>query len=91
MKLGIAIVVLELSWEKTYSRTKLCDGAQMANFCILYFQRASCSKFQTCILNLHWGHIMCGSMVDIQSATAESRREKKKKGNKERRNHSCKI
>jgi len=30
---------------------------------------------------------MCGSMVDIQSATAEIRRGKKK----ERRNHSCII
>ena len=25
----------------------------MAIFCILHFQRAACSKFQTCILNLH--------------------------------------
>jgi len=35
--------------------TKLCkcNGAQMANFCVLYFQRAACSTFQTCILNLH--------------------------------------
>jgi len=30
-------------------------GARMANFwwCILYFQWAACSIFQTCILNLH--------------------------------------
>jgi len=28
-------------------------GVQMAIFCILYFQRAVCSTFQTCILNLH--------------------------------------
>ena len=33
--------------------TKLCDGAQMATFCVLYFQRAACSTFQTCILNSH--------------------------------------
>jgi len=33
-------------------------------------------------------HIMCGSVVDIQSETAENRREKKKE---EERNHSCKI
>jgi len=33
-----------------YSLTKLCDGAQMATFCILNFQRATCSKFQTCIV-----------------------------------------
>ena len=37
-----------------YSSTKLCDGAQIANFCILHFlQRAACSIFQTCILNSH--------------------------------------
>jgi len=35
------------------------------------------------ILNSHKGHIMCGSMVDIQSATAEIRRGKKKKKKKE--------
>jgi len=39
------------------SPTKLCDGAQMAiflhHFCVLYFQRAACSTFQTCILNSH--------------------------------------
>ena len=32
--------------------------------------------FQICILNSH--HIMCGSMVDIQSTTAEIRRGRKK-------------
>jgi len=36
----------------TLSPTKLCDGAQMAIFCVLYFQRAPCSTFQTCILKL---------------------------------------
>jgi len=25
----------------------------LTTFCVLYFQRAACSKFQTCILNLH--------------------------------------
>jgi len=35
---------------RRYSPTKLCDGAQMAIFCILYFQRARYSTFQTCIL-----------------------------------------
>jgi len=54
----------------------LCDGAKMAIFCVLYFQPAACSTFQTCILNLHYGHTMCGSMVDIQSAAAEIRRGK---------------
>jgi len=29
------------------------DGAQMANFWALHFQRAGCSAFQTCILNPH--------------------------------------
>jgi len=50
-----------------YSRTKLCNGAQMAIFCVLYFSEPRAySRFQTCILNSHYGHIMCGSMVDIQ-------------------------
>jgi len=57
----------------------LCDGAQMANFCVLYFQRSACSTFQTCILYSHKGDIMCESAVDIQFATAENRRGKKKK------------
>jgi len=42
---------------RRYSPTNLCDGAQIAiflrNFCVLYFQRAACSTFQTCILNSH--------------------------------------
>jgi len=42
---------------RRYSPTKLCDGARMAIFsdfiCVLYLQRASCSTFQTCILNSH--------------------------------------
>jgi len=36
---------------RRYSRTKLCDGAHRAIFCVLYFQRAAFSTFQTCILN----------------------------------------
>jgi len=32
---------------------KVCDGAEMAIFCVLYFQRAACNTFQTCILNSH--------------------------------------
>ena len=28
-------------------------GDFLRNFCLLYFQRAACSTFQTCILNLH--------------------------------------
>jgi len=48
-------------------------------FCIMYFQWVVCSTFQTCIVNSHEGHTMCGSMVDIQSAMAEIRRGKKKR------------
>jgi len=51
----------------------------LRHFCVLYFQRAACITFQTCILNSHEGHTMCGSMVDIQSPTAEIRRGTKKK------------
>jgi len=47
-------------------------------FCVLYFQRSACSTFQTCILNSHYGHILCRSMVDIQSASTEIRRGIKK-------------
>jgi len=64
---------------RRYSPTKLCDGAKIPIFCVLYFQRAACSTFQTRILNSHYGHTMCGSMVDIQSATAEIRRGKKER------------
>jgi len=34
---------------------------------------------------------MCGSMADIQSATAEIRRDKKRKKEEEERNHRAKI
>jgi len=34
---------------------------------------------------------MCGSMVDMQSPTAEIRRGKKERKKKERRNHGAKI
>jgi len=57
------------------------------NFCVLHFQQATCSTFQTCILNSHYGHTMSRSMVDIQSATAEIRRGKKEK----ERNRRTKI
>ena len=65
-----------MPYVQRYNVTKLCNGAQMTNFCILYFQQVACSTFQTCILNWHLGHIMCGRTVDIQ---------------KRRRNHSGKI
>ena len=64
---------------------KLCDNAQMANFCVLYFQRAACSTFQTCILSSHKGHIMCENMVDMQSATAQNRRGKKEERRKKKK------
>ena len=48
------------------------------DFCVLHFQRATCSTFQTCILNSHYRATpLCRSMVDIQSATTEIRRGKK--------------
>jgi len=38
---------------RRYGPTNLCDGAEMAIFCVLYLQRTACSAFQTCILNSH--------------------------------------
>jgi len=55
------------------------NGAFLAILWVLHFQRSTCSTFQTCILNSHEGHIMCGSMVDIQTATLEIRRGKKER------------
>jgi len=40
----------------------LCDGAQTAifgDFCVLHFQQAACSTFQTCILNSHYKATPC--------------------------------
>ena len=36
------------------------DGDFLLHFCVLYLQRAACSRFQTCILNSHLGHTVCG-------------------------------
>jgi len=68
---------------RRYSPTKLCDGAHMAIFCVLYFPRAACisdlhSKFA---LRPHhvWkygGHPICDG---------ENRRGKKKKPQDENR------
>ena len=55
------------------------DGDFLSHFCVLHFQQAACSTLQTCILNLHYGHTMCRSMVNIHSGTAEIRRGKKRK------------
>ena len=70
-----------MTYLRRYSPTKLCDSAQMATF-----RRAACSTFQTCILNSRYGHTMCGSMVDIQSATPEIRRGKKRRKKKRDKN-----
>ena len=45
--------ILALVALRRYSPTKLCVGAEIAIFCVLYFQRAARSMFQTCILNSH--------------------------------------
>ena len=50
------------------------------NFCVLYFQQAASSTFQTCILNSQYGHAMCRSMADIQSVAKRLGKEKKKDG-----------
>jgi len=61
---------------------QICAMVPKCRFCVLYFQRAARSTFQTCILNSHEGHTMYRSMVDIQSATAEIRRGKKEERKK---------
>ena len=55
------------------------DGDFWWLFCVLCFQWAACSRFQTCILNSHSGHTMCGRMAHIQSAATEIRRRKKRR------------
>jgi len=67
------------------SPTELCDGVQMAIFWRFFASCISVSHVQH-VLDLHpkfalrpHRHTMCGSMVDIQSATAEIRRGKKNK------------
>ena len=62
------------------------DDNFLASFCVLYFQRAACSTFKTCIINSH-----CGSMVYIQSATAKIKRGNKKKKKKEEERNRMKI
>jgi len=54
---------------------KIVRWCQNGDFCVLYF---SASRVQH-ISDLHSKFTMCGSMVDIQSATAEIRRGKKRK------------
>jgi len=69
----------------------LCDGAEMAIFCVLYLQRAACSAFQACILNSHLGHTMCQSMVNIQSPTAEIRRGKKEEEERKKQDENIMV
>ena len=59
------------------SRWALADISSWRLFCVVHFQQAACSTFQTCILNSHYGHTISASMADIHSATAEIRRGKK--------------
>ena len=62
------------------SPTKLCDGAQMAIFCVIF---ASCisSEPRAAHFRPYSKFILrpCGSMVDIQSATAEARKRKEER------------
>ena len=51
----------------------------LATFCVLHFQGAACSTFQTCIWDSQKA-TSCVEVTDVQSATAEIRR-----GNKKRR------
>jgi len=65
----------DIAWQNS---TMVPRWRVLAIFCVLYFQGAACSTFQTYVLNSHY-HTVCGSMVDIQSATAEIRRGQKNK------------
>jgi len=62
-----------------YSPINLCDGAQMEIFCVILGPVFSASRVQR-VSDMHLkfalSHTMCGSMVDIQSATAVIRRGK---------------
>ena len=80
-RLSVRALVVKIQRDKV---VRWClDGDFWRLFCVLCFQRATCSRFQTCILNSHQGHTMCGSMADIKSVAAEIRRGKKKKKKKE--------
>ena len=50
--------------------------------CVLHFERAACSTFQTLHFKLALGHTMCGSMADIQSAAVRLGEEKKEERKK---------
>jgi len=48
---NIFILYKEIPCAYVCSHTPHSPGA--VTFCVLYFQRAACSTFQTCILNVH--------------------------------------
>jgi len=54
------------------------------DFWVLHFQQAACSTFQTLHSKFALSPTMCGSMVDIQSPTAEIRRGQKRKKEEEK-------
>jgi len=66
---------------RRYSPTNLCDGTHMAIFCDFFLRPVFSASRAQHVSDLHskfaLRHIMCGSMIDIQSPTAESRRGKK--------------
>jgi len=64
-RLSICALVAKIRPDKFVRWCPDCEF--LAIFRVLYFQRAACSRFQTCI----------GHTVDIQSATAEIRQGKK--------------
>ena len=71
----------------------MCDGAQMAifdDFLGPVFAASDVQHASDLHLKFALRHTMCASMVDIQSATAEIRRGKKKI-EEEDRNHSAKM
>ena len=73
---------------RRYSPTKLCDGAKIATLCVLYFSASSVQR----ISDMHSKFALRPHHVwkygRLQSPTAEIRREKKKKKD---RNHRAKI
>ena len=76
-----------MPWLRRYSRTKSCEGAQMAIFRRFLRPVFAASRVQH-ISDMHSKfalrpHHVWKYMVDIQSATAEIRRGKKKERNKQ--------
>jgi len=63
---------------RRYSPTKFCDGAKMAIFLRSLFSASRVQYISDLHSKLALSHTMCGSIVDIQSATAEIRRGNKK-------------